>query len=85
MKAWKEKTKCMLDIAENGSVMASVQVQVKGIKHEYPASAPFDKRMVWENKICLLDGRKFSVYVKQRGNSCGMERLEERQHNPISS
>ena len=37
MKAGKEKTKCLLDMAGKGSVKASVQVKMKVIKDQSPA------------------------------------------------
>ena len=38
MKARKEETTCLLDVAGKCSVKASVYVPVKGKKDEYPAS-----------------------------------------------
>ena len=37
MKAGKEETTCLLDVAEKGSVKAFVQIPLKGIKDESPA------------------------------------------------
>ena len=61
MKAKKEKTNCLLDIAGDGSVIASVQVQVKGIKGESPAQ----ELLIMDGKgekICMLD-RKRAVSI----------------------
>ena len=51
MQAWKEKTKCLQDIAGKGSGKASVQVQVKGIKYESPAPEPLVKDGKGEQKL----------------------------------
>ena len=43
MKAEKEETTCLLDVAGNGSVKTSVQVLVKGIKDTSPGQKPVIK------------------------------------------
>ena len=43
MKAEKEETTCLLDVAGKGSVKASVQVPVKGIKDKSPVQEPVIK------------------------------------------
>ena len=76
LKAGKDKTMCLQDIAGKDSVKACVKVQVKGIKYESPAQEPLIKDGKGE-KSCLLDGGKGSVHVNSRGDSCGMESSEE--------
>ena len=43
MKAGKEETTCLLDVAEERSAKAFVQVPVKGLKYESPAQKPLMK------------------------------------------
>ena len=69
----------LVDKAGKGSVMASVQVQVKGIKYESPAQEPLIKDGKGE-QIFLLGGGKGSVHLKQQIDSWGMESSEESQH-----
>ena len=62
MKARKEETTCLLDVAGKCSVKASVHVPVKVKKDGSPAPEPVikdGKKM----KSCLLDGGKRSVHL----------------------
>ena len=84
MKAKKEETTWLLDVAGKGSVKASIQVPVKLIKHESPAQEPVIKYGKGE-RSCLLDGGNGTVHVKQRGNSWGIKNLKGSLHHTISS
>ena len=62
MKAGKEKTKCLPDIAGRGSCKASVQVQVKGIKDESPEKEPLIKHGKGKEKTaCWMEERAVSI------------------------
>ena len=71
-------------MAGKGNVKASVKIQIKGIKYQYPAQEPLRKDGKKE-KCCLLDGAMGIVHVKSIGDSWGMESSEESQQDPISS
>ena len=74
IKAEKEETTCLLDIAGKGRVKTSVQVPVKGITDRPPVHKPVIK--VGKEKIsCLLDGGKGIVHVKESDDFWGMESL----------
>ena len=74
MKAEKEETTCLLDVAGKGSVKTSVQVPVKGITDR----SPVHKQVIKGGKgkrSCLLNGGKGFVHVKESNDSWGMENL----------
>ena len=54
MKAEKEETTCLLDVAGKGSVRTSVKVPVKGITDKSPVHKPVIKGGK-EKRSCLLD------------------------------
>ena len=84
MKAEKEDTTCLLNIAGKGSVKTSVQVPVKGITDTSPVHKPVIKS--GKGKIsCLLDGGKRFVHGKESDNSWGVESLKGSQRHKISS
>ena len=84
MKAEKEETTCLLDIAGKGSVKTSIQVPVKGITDRCPVHKPVIK--VGKGKrSCLLDGGKGFVHVKESDDSWGMENVKGSQRHKISS
>ena len=66
MKAEKEETTWLLDVAGKGSVKASIKVPVTLIKHEFQAQEPVIKYGRGERSY-LLDGGNGTVHVKQRG------------------
>ena len=64
-----EETTCLLDLAGKYSVMASVQVPVKGIVRE-------------REVFCWMEKR--AVYMpKARGDSWGLKKSEGSHHHPI--
>ena len=70
MKAEKEDTTCLLNIAGKGSVKTSVKIPVKGITDTSPVHKPVIKS--GKGKIsCLLDGGKRFVHGKESDNSWG--------------
>ena len=74
MKAEKEDTTCLLNIAGKGSVKTSVQVPEKGITDRSPVHKPVIKG--GKGKLsCLLSGGKGFVHVKESNDSWGMENL----------
>ena len=81
MKAEMEETTWLLDIAGKGSVKASLQVPVKGIKDESPAQEPVNKKYGKGERSCMLDGGNRNVQVKQRGDSWGMENFKGSRHH----
>ena len=84
MKAEKEDTTCLLNIAGKGSVMTFFQVPVKGITDTSPVHKPVIKS--GKGKIsCLLDGGKRFVHGKESDNSWGVESLKGSQRHRISS
>ena len=84
MKAEKEETTCLLDVAGKGSVKTSVQVPVKGITDRSPVHKPVIKSS--KGKISfLLDGGKRFVHGKESDNSWGVESLKGSQRHKISS
>ena len=71
MKAEKEDTICLLNIAGKGSVKTSVQVPVKGITDTSPVHKPVIKS--GKGKIsCLLGGGKRFVHGKESDYSWGL-------------
>ena len=84
MKAEKEDTTCLLNIAGKGSVKTSVQVSVKGTRDTSPVHKPVIKS--GKGKIsCLLDGGKRFVHGKESDNSWRVESLKGSQRHKISS
>ena len=61
MKAEKEETTCLLDIAGKGSVKTSVQVPVKGITDRSPVHKPV-KRVLGEKEAATwMEERSLSM------------------------
>ena len=84
MKAEKEETTCLLDIAGKGIVKTPVQVPVKGITYTFSVHKPVIRG--GKGKIsCLLDGGKGFVHGKEIDDSLGMESLKGSQRHKISS
>ena len=65
MKAEKEETTCLLDIAGKGSDKTSIKVPVKGIKDRSPVHKPVIKGGKGK-RSCLLDGGKSIVHIKKK-------------------
>ena len=61
MKAEKEKTTCLLDIAGKGSVKTSVKVSVKGITDRCPVHKPVIKGGKGGKTACSVDERALSM------------------------
>ena len=74
IKAEREETTCLLDVAGKGSVKTSAQVPVKGIKSMSPVQEPVRKD-VKGKRSCLLDGGKGIVHVKERDDSWGWKKI----------
>ena len=84
MKAEKEDTTCLLNIAGKGSVKTSVTVPVKGITDMSPVHKPVIQSS--KGKIsCLLNGGKRFVHGKEIDNSWGVKSLKGSQRHKISS
>ena len=66
-----EETTCLLDVGEIGSVKASVQVPVKGIKYKSLAQELVMKNCNAERSF-LLDEEKVKVH-KARGDLAGRQ------------
>ena len=81
MKANKEETTWLLDLAGNGSVKNFFP---SSNKDESPDRKPLIKYVKGEGR-CRLDGGNGIGHVKQRGKSWGMENLKENLHHIISS
>ena len=71
MKAEKEKKCRLLDVVWKGSVQASVQVRMKGLKDKSSAHKPVIIYGMGE-RSCLLDGGNGIVHVKQKKWFLGM-------------
>ena len=84
MKAEKEDTTCLLNIAGKGSVKTSVQVPVKGITDRSSVHKPVIKGGKGK-RSCLVDGGKSFVHGKESDNSWGVESLKGSQRHKISS
>ena len=82
MKAGKEETTCLLEVAGKCSVKASVHVLVKGKKGESPEAESVIKDGKGK-RSCLLDGENRSVHAKAREDSWEMEKSEGSQQYPI--
>ena len=72
IKAKKEKTTCLLDVAGKGSVKTSVQFPMKGITDMCAVHKPVIKSAKGKRNS-LLDREKGIVHVKERDDSWGME------------
>ena len=81
MKANKEETTWLLDLAGNGSVW---NFSPSSNEDESPDCKPMIKYGKGEGS-CRLDGGNGIGHVKQRGKSWGMENLKESLHQIISS
>ena len=84
MKAEKDETTCLPQVAGNGRVKTYVKVPVKGITNKLPGHEPVIKSDK-AKRCCLLDRGKGVVHIKERNDSWGMKNLEGSQLQKISS